>query len=203
MSAVPVRLSARLLPALLFTGLVLALYADPLFFRRNFIGHDILPYNVPLEKAVHDSWTRGQIPVWSPSVSGGRPLLPNPNAGVFYPVRVALSLVPLPLAMRVFPIFHWVLAGWGMLLLLRAIGGSRSAAWVAAVSYPFSGVIVSEVFFGDFHPGASLLPGVSGRSRGRQRGRSRAILPIALVYGLMFLAGDVFSLALAFLAGSL
>ena len=37
---------------------------------------------------MHDSWARGQIPVWYPSVSGGRPLLPNPNAGVFYPVRV-------------------------------------------------------------------------------------------------------------------
>ena len=95
--------------------------------RRNFIGRDIVPYNLPLEKAVHDAWARGRVPVWWNEISGGRPLMPNPNAGVFYPVRPLLSLVPFPLAMRIYPVLHWVLAGWGMLLLLGAWKASRAA----------------------------------------------------------------------------
>ncbi|MEP6994214.1 MAG: hypothetical protein ABI968_06790, partial [Acidobacteriota bacterium] len=144
--------------ALLLLGLVFVAYSNTLLARRNFVGKDIVPYDLPIEKAVHDSWARGQIPVWWPTVSGGRPLLPNPNAGVFYPIRPLLSRIAFPLAMRLFPIIHWVLGGWGMLLLLRTLGGSRAAAWISAVSYTFSGVIVSEVFYAVIHPGASLLP---------------------------------------------
>jgi hypothetical protein len=203
LNGAPGRLASRLSPALLFAGLVLVLYANPLFQRRNFVGRDILQYNLPLEKAVHDSWARGQIPVWWPTTSGGRPLLPNPNAGVFYPVRLALSRVSFPLAMRIYPVFHWILAGWGMLLLLPAMGASRTGAWVSAVSFAFSGVLVSEVFFTNFLPGAALLPwSLWALVRPATRPIWR-ILPIAAAYGLMALAGDAFSLALALLSGCL
>ena len=189
--------------ALAFVVLVLTAYAGPLLASRTFVGRDIVPYDLPLEKAVHDAWARGHVPVWWTSVSGGRPLLPNPNAGVFYPVRLLLSRVPFPAAMRLFPVLHWILGGWGMLLLLRSIGGSRPAAWVAAVSYTFSGVVVSEVFYAVIHPGASLLPWslwALARPAARPIGR---ILPIALVYGLMLLAGDAFSLSLALFSAGL
>ena len=96
----------RLLPGILFTALVLVAYADPLLTRRTFVGRDIVPYNIPLENVVHDAWSRGRLPVWWDAVSGGRPLLPNPNAGVFYPLRPVLAALPFPTAMRIFPVFH-------------------------------------------------------------------------------------------------
>ena len=188
---------------LAFAALVLAAYAGPLLTHRNFVGRDIVPYNLPLEQAVHDAWARGHVPVWWTSVSGGRPLLPNPNAGVFYPVRPLLSRIPFSAAMRLFPILHWILGGWGMLLLLRSIGGSRAAAWIAAASFAFSGVVVSEIFYSNFQPGATLLPWslwALARPAARPIGR---ILPVALVYGLMFLAGDAFSLSLALFSAAL
>lgn len=189
--------------ALLFLLLVVAAYADPLLTRRAFVGRDIVPYNLPLEKAVHDSWSRGEVPVWWNAVSGGRPLLPNPNAGVFYPARFLLSFLSFPSAMRIFPILHWILGGWGMLRLLRVAGGSRAAAWIAAVSFVFSGVVVSEVFYSNFAPGAALLPW-SLWALARPAARPiRRILPVALVYGLMLLAGDAFSVALALLSAAL
>lgn len=189
--------------AFAFALLVLAVYADPLLTQRSFVGKDILPYDLPIEKAVHDAWARGEVPVWWSTISGGRPLLPNPNAGVFYPVRLLLSRVPFPLAMRIFPILHWILGGWGMLRLLRVSGGSRAAAWVGAVSYTFSGVLVSEVFYGVIHPGASLLPwSVWAWARPAPRPIGR-ILPIALAWGLMLLAGDAFAMALALLSAAL
>ena len=68
--------ASRLLPELIFPLLVLLVFAEPLFFRRNFAGRDLLPYHLPTELAIHDSWARGALPVWSAHVSGGRPLLP-------------------------------------------------------------------------------------------------------------------------------
>jgi hypothetical protein len=193
----------RALPGILFTLLVLAAYAEPLLTRRTFVGRDIVPYNIPLESVVHDAWSRGRLPVWWEEVSGGRPLLPNPNAGVFYPLRPLLAAVPLPSAMRIFPVFHRILGGLGMILLARAIGGSRSAAWVAAVGFTFSGVIVSEVFYTNFHPGASLLPWTLWALARPEARPARRVVGIALVYGALLLAGDVFSLGLAVLSAGL
>jgi len=141
------RILRRLLPALLFALLVVAVYRDPLLTGRNFVGRDLVPYGLPMEKMVHDAWARGRIPVWSADLSGGRPLFPNPNSGTLYPVRVALSRVPFPVAMRWFPVLQWILAGLGMLALLSALGASRAAAWVGAATYVFSGVLVTSVFY--------------------------------------------------------
>ncbi len=183
--------------------MVVVIYADPLLTPRTFVGRDIVPYNLPLEKVVHDAWSRGRIPVWWETVSGGRPLAGNPNAGVLYPLRPALALLPFPLAARVFPVFHWILGGLGMLALVRAIGGSRGAAWVAAVSFAFSGVLVSEVFYSNFQPGANLLPWALWALVRAVRRPAGRIVGIALVYGAMFLAGDAFSIATAVFASAL
>ena len=180
--------------------MVVAVYADPLFGHRTFVGRDIVPYNLPLESAVHDAWSRGRIPVWWESVSGGRPLGSNPNAGVFYPLRPALARLPFPLAVRIFPVFHWILGGLGMLALLRAIGGSRGAAWVAAGAFAFSGVLVSEVFYSNFQPGASLLPWTLWALVRPARRPSGRLVPLAVVYGAMLSAGDAFSIATAVFA---
>src|SRR6185369_4546001 len=178
----------RLAPAALFTLLVAAVYADPLLARRAFVGRDLVPYGFPLEHAVHDAWSRGRIPVWSADVSGGRPLLPNPNAGALYPVRPLLSRLPFPAAMRVFPVFHWALAGCGALALLGALGASRGAAWTAAATYAFSGVVVSEVFYLPLQAGAALQPwALWAVVRGGDP--RRAAVRIGIVYGLMLLSG--------------
>ena len=99
--------------------------------------------------------------MWIPEVSGGRPLLPNPNAGALYPVRPLLALVPFPLAMRLFPLLHWAFAGAGVLFLVRLLGASSAAAWVAAASYAFSGVAVSGLLSSSCR-GSPSLPGSPG-----------------------------------------
>jgi hypothetical protein len=193
----------RALSAVAFVLLVLAAYADPLFARRNFVGRDLVVYNLPLEKAVHDAYARGRLPVWNPNASGGRPLLPNPNAGAFYPMRPLLSLLPFPLAMRIYPVFHWAAAGVGMVLLLRALAVSGGAALVGASTYVFSGVVMSEVYFTNFQPGVTLLPWTLWALVRPSMSLARRVLVTALVYALMFLAGDVFSSSIALLSGLL
>jgi hypothetical protein len=197
-SGKPGRLRAAA-PFVLLLGLA---YADPLLTGRSFVGRDLVPYGLPLEKAVHDAWARGRLPVWSEDVSGGRPLFPNPNAGTLYPVRPLLSVLPFPVAMRLFPVLHWALAGIGMILFLGVLGASGPAAWVAAVTYVFSGVVVSQVFYGPLEAGAALLPwalwAVARPGAWRRKG-----VVVGLVFGLLLLAGDAFSIGLALLGSSL
>jgi hypothetical protein len=190
---------ARFLPALLFGLLVVAAYADPIFLRKNFGGRDLLAYHLPIESAVHDAFSRGRLPVWISEISGGRPLMANPNVGALYPVRPLLSLLPFPVAMRIFPVLHWALAGVGMMLLLRSLNASRAAAWVGAVTYTFSGVSVSEVFYSNIHPGMALLPWVLWAFLRPMASRSRKVLVLSLLFALLALSGDVFTSGLAIL----
>lgn len=187
----------RLLPGLAFGLLVVGVYADPLFVRRNFAGRDLLTYNLPIEKAVHDAYARGRLPVWIEEISGGRPLLPNPNSGALYPVRPLLALARFPDAARLYPVLHWILAGWGVIALLRTIGSTSGGAWLGAVTYVFSGVGVSEVFYPHIQPGMSLLPWVVWAVARPARSAVRRVLPLAFLFALCLLAGDIFTIGLA------
>jgi hypothetical protein len=191
------------LPGALLVLLLCGVYSSPLFFRRNFAGRDLLAYNLPMEKAVHDAYARGRLPVWMSEVSGGRPLLPNPNAGALYPVRALFALLPFPLAMRIFPVLHWMFAGLGLLCLLRCLGASRSAAWVGAVTYALSGVAVSDVFFPHMLPGLALLPWVVFAVGRPWISGARKLLFLSVLLALEMLAGDVFSVAMALASASL
>ena len=186
-----------LLPGLLFVLLVVTVYADPLFFHRVFEGRDPIGYNYPIEKAVHDAWARGHLPVWISEISGGRPLLGNPNVGAFYPVRPLAALFSFPLAIRIFPILHWAIAGLGMLRLLRIFGVSRSGAWLGAVTFVFCGVSVSDVCYPNTQPGMALLPWIVAETAAPQwTARSRTVV-LGALFGLYGLIGDAFSIVLA------
>jgi hypothetical protein len=193
----------RLLPGALFILLLLAVYAGPVFLRRNFAGRDPFLFHYPLEKAVHDATARGRLPVWISEISGGRPLLANPNVGALYPVRPLLSRFSFPFAMRLFPILHWAGAGIGMILLLRTLGVSSAGAWIGAVTYVFSGVSVSEVFYPNIHPGMALLPWVVWGLGRQAKNLARGAVLLSILWSLLFLAGDVVAVTLALLASGL
>ena len=196
------RLVLRALPAALFVVLVFAVYADPVFTQRNFTGRDLVPYGLPMERAIHDAWSRGRVPVWNADVSGGRPLLPNPNTGTLYPVRPLLSLLPFPLAMRLFPVLHWASSGVGMYLLLVALRVSPAGAWVGAVTFVFSGVSVAQVFYQPFGPAVALHPWLLWALVRPGPPRRKAVR-LSIVWGLLFLLGDAFAIAIALLAAVL
>jgi hypothetical protein len=190
--------SARLIAA--FFLLVVVVFWDPLFTRRTFAGRDLLGYHLPIEKAVHDAYARGRFPVWISEISGGRPLLPNPNVGALYPLRWILSPVAFPAAMRIFPALHWSLAGAGMLLLLRSLDLSAASAWLGAVTYVFSGVGISQVFYTNLQPGVALIPWILWCFRRGLAGGYRWTIFLSLLIAVDMLAGDVVTVGLAILA---
>ena len=181
-------------PLLAFVALVVVVYADPLLQPRVFTGRDLVAYNIPMEKSVHDGWAAG-LPAWTPEISGGRPLAPNPNAGSFYPLRILFSRLPLGTLLRVAPGLHWSLAGIGTFLLASSLGVARAGAWLGAVTYVFGGVSVSECFYPHIQPGMTLLPWILWQLR---RGRGvRGALGLAVLFALDFLAADVFTILIA------
>src|SRR5689334_4340898 len=80
--------------------LLAVLYFDPVFLPRAFTGRDLLAFFYPVEKAVHQAWQSGHVPLILPELSWGKPLAANPNFGVFYPPRIAMALLPFPAAIK-------------------------------------------------------------------------------------------------------
>src|SRR5262245_61031242 len=113
-------------------GLTLALFAGPLAGHQAFYGRDITSAFLPIEKSVHEAWSHGQLPIWFEDASGGKPLLPNLNAAVFYPPRMLGAFLPFPLFIRLYPIAHLIAAGLGTLVLAREIGLTPPAGFLSA-----------------------------------------------------------------------
>src|SRR5262249_9647346 len=144
---------------------------------------------------------RGRWPVWIEEVSGGRPLLANINVGALYPIRALLAPISFPIAMRVYPVLHWALAGFGVMALLSMLDASLGARWVGAVTYILSGVGVSEMLYPNIQPGMTLLPWVVWSvARFPRTVLGASVAVTSLILGLDWLAGDVFTIGLAFVA---
>ena len=149
----------RVDPVLVWLGLVVLLFADLLFLPRMIYGRDINSYFLPLESAVHRAWASGHLPLWFGAVSGGKPLLPNPNSGAFYPLRLAAAALSPAAGFAL----SWsrVLAGWGAIRLARALGMGAAPSSAAAV-YALSGPSMSALLF---------LEHASGRGTSLDRAR--------------------------------
>ncbi len=184
--------------------LVAAVFFDPLFLGKTFVSRDLVPFFLPIEKAVHDAWSAGHVPLLLPEVSFGRPLAANPNTGAFYPLRIAMAALPFPVAFKLFPVLHVWIAGIGAYLLARFLGISFSGAAIAGVGYALCGPTLGEIMYPDFLPGLAAVPFVIVASGRLARRSSRWSLSIfALSWGWILLAGDVFTAGLALLGAAL
>jgi hypothetical protein len=188
---------------LLFLALVAVVFADPLLIGREFLRRDMGIFFAPGEQVVHRAWAAGRLPLWWDEISGGKPLLPNPNAGALYPARVVGALLPFALYFKLYPIFHLALAGAGLFLLLRRWRRSPEAAFAGAVVYAFCGPAMSLIFAVDFIAGYALMPWiVLAAARLAERPTASRAAPLALLIALALLAGDIITLGLA-LSGAL
>jgi hypothetical protein len=187
-----------------FALLLAILFFDPLFLGRTFVSRDLIPFFLPIEKAVHAAWRSGHVPLLIPEISFGRPLAANPNTGAFYPVRMAMALLPFTTAFKIFPVIHLWIAGIGCFLLARFRRASFVAASVGAIAFALGGPALSEVMYPNILPGLALMPFVillAGRLAERPSGRRAAAF--GAVWGLSLLVGDVFTSGLAFLGAAL
>jgi hypothetical protein len=199
---------ARRRPAAAFAStlaiLLLGVYFDPLFVSRTFADRDMLPFFFPIEKAVHDSWRHGHIPLVLPEISFGRLLAANPNTGAFYPLRIAMALLPFPFSFKFFPIVHLWLAGFGLYLLARARNASPVGAAVGGIVLAFSGAATSDILYPAILPGLALIPWflLAVERLGRSP-TARRVAAAGGVWTLLLLAGDVITSGLALLGGVL
>jgi hypothetical protein len=116
------------------------------------------PNHLRIARAVAET---GQLPAWDPAGFGGRPLVGNPQMGLWYPPNRLIWLVGgHPAAIAWLTVAHVVLAAAGVVVLVRLQGLGRLPAFVAAVAYAVGPYLMGHVDEGH-HPhvwGMALAP---------------------------------------------
>ena len=155
------------------------------------IGNDLtfvfLPQHLWIARIVSSF---GHLPFWDARGFGGRPLLGNPQAGMFYPPVWVAWFGP-PSALGWLTVVHLVWGGLGVYLLLRSFAQGRWAATVAAGAYLASPFLLAHTFEGHYpHVWAAAWYPWAFWAFGQARlGRARGWLLLPVILALTFLAG--------------
>ena len=156
---------------------------------------DISQLHYPLRSAYAQELRRLSLPLWTPHVLAGYPLLAEGQLGALYPPNLILhALLPVPIALNLFVLGHFLLAAAGAYAFARRMGLYRIVALCCGLVYALGGFLVAHLNHVNIVACAAWLPWlfllvdrlVISEPSPR---RIRDALLLALVTGLEFLAG--------------
>ncbi|MBE2268057.1 MAG: hypothetical protein IAE80_07470, partial [Anaerolinea sp.] len=138
--------SAFFAPSAVHIFFILALtliFFYPLAFSDNILARgDTYAYHYPYWAARSAALLRGELPLWTPDLFMGAPLLANPQIGTFYPPNWVVAPLSPPDGIRVSLLLHVAWAGIGTFALARrTLRVSRIAALGAAAIFAFGGYL--------------------------------------------------------------
>jgi len=182
-----------LLAMLFLTALVLVAFWRATLGGIFYFG-DIFQLHYPLRSAYAQELLRFSLPLWTPHVLAGYPLLAEGQLGALYPPNLILhALLPVPLALNAFILGHLVLAAIGTYVFGRRLEMSNVGASCAAVVYTLGGFLVAHLNHVNIIACAAWLPFLfllTNRLLKDTPSRHwRDASWLALVVGLEFLAG--------------
>lgn len=128
-------------------AMLLAMFHQLALTDRILARGDTFNFFYPYWDARHAALREGQLPMWSPELFMGSPLLAEPQVGAFYPPNWPLTPLNAPDAVRVSVLLHVLWAGVGMLWLYRLLTGDGRwlPALTAALAFAFGGYLTARV----------------------------------------------------------
>ncbi len=132
------------------TLLVVTLAVAGVYYRQIFeglvpAGYDVQTYFFPLRSFTREALLDGRIPLWTPEVFMGAPVLANPQAAVFYPLNLLLFPLAPATGLAATVVLHVWIGGVGMALFVRRVLRLRfTAAAVAALAFALGGVMSAQ-----------------------------------------------------------
>ena len=100
-----------------------------------------------LEFAREAVWN-GRLPFWDASLFAGYPFLSNPQVALFYPPTWLAIILPVHVGISWYLVLHIWLAGLGMYLFIRSLGGKNVGAALGGLAFAFSGYMAARIFAG-------------------------------------------------------
>lgn len=164
---------------------------------NNALTSDAVLQNVAWRRFVHESWARGEPPLWNPSILGGQAFLAAAQNQALYPPALALAFLPVTQWYETFIAFHLLLAMVFTHLFTRALGATRTGSVLAGITFGLCGFLIVSTMWPQMIATAIWLPlllwaieRLFQRSERSLRGEwRRPAAVLAAGTGLQFLAG--------------
>ena len=126
--------------------LPLACFADVILLSKTFYFVDIELAQVPGRTFVAQMFKAGQISFWNPDLFMGFPLQAEPEVGPLYPLNLIFALpIPAHLALTLFLLAHYGLAGAFTYILSRSLRISRSGSFISGLVFAYGGALVAQL----------------------------------------------------------
>ncbi len=156
------------------------------------VGNDLtflfLPHHLFISRMIGET---GHWPMWDPTGFGGRPMLGNPQSGMFYPPVWLVWYSGSPSSLGWLTVAHLIWGGIGTYLLARLYGQSRLAATVAAGSFQAAPYLLGHVFEGHYPHvwGVCWFPWAFWAFDNRRLKRLRGIVTLPFFIALVYVVG--------------
>lgn len=156
------------------------------------VGNDatflFLPHHLYIARVLNEF---GHLPAWDASGFGGRPMVGNPQGGMFYPPVWFAWLIPSPAVLGWLTVIHLLWGGLGLYVLARAEGLGRWPATVAAGAFQASPYLLAQTFEGHYPHvwAASWFPWAFWALAEHRRGQRRGLVLLPPILALTYLTG--------------
>ncbi len=118
--------------------------AAPTGFQHasNALLSDMVLKFYPWHTVVRESLRIGQLPTWNPYLFAGTPLFANAESAILYPINLVSYLLPQKSAYTLSVFLRLWIAGLGMFLFARSLNIRHFGAFIAAITFMFSGSMI-------------------------------------------------------------
>lgn len=106
---------------------------------------DALVYLYPLRTVAWRQLWNGQLPLWTPAIFSGYPLLSMAQLGIGYPLTWLHIFVSPNLAVQIYVLAPYLLAPVFTYAYARQINRSRTASMIAGLCFGYGGLMVSLI----------------------------------------------------------
>ena len=168
-----------------------AFFPRILFGGKYLIAGDSFFYSYPLRTVVWRMLKAGTLPLWTPYVMSGYPLLSMAQIGLGYPLTWGYLFLPGHVAEQVYVLAPFLLAPLFTYIYLRTVRRTPLAALLGALTFGYGGMMASPLANNGLMPNAVMwLPLVLVAI---ERARRRPLVPCLLLgtcaYAMSVLTG--------------
>lgn len=177
--------------SLILAALLAIVFREVIFSDYVFTRRDVARYYYPLRKLAADTFRQGELPLWNPYLFCGTPLHAPIQNSIFYPLSLIYYLMDFAKGLSLFIILHIFLCGLFTYIFMRSSQVSRQGSFLAALTFTFSGYIMSAISLTISLNSVTWFPlAMLMFFKGLKSRRYRFSVFLGLVLTLMFLAGD-------------
>ncbi|MBM3264247.1 MAG: YfhO family protein [candidate division Zixibacteria bacterium] len=146
---------------------------------------------------------QGHLPLWTPNLSFGYPFFAEAQAGVLYPLHLALLPFSPTASFTLSVVLRYIIGGLFMFLYVRHLTQNRWAAFLSGLAFSFSGYMIAQVIHENLENALIWLPlTLLFLDKSLCRNNRRALIGAGLCMGISFLAGYFYISLLALTTAS-